>query len=483
MLPELNKHAVLGPTMAVPISALEPAWRDARWYKELTVTPVSSTVSDKPPPPINTAHTRNGWLHLPRFRGMQLLGSVADDRRSTGEPMRELEFGGELRHAQNEATAKVMLQMHRLGGAMLVLPCGFGKTVCSIWILTQLKRRALVLVHTGALADQWVDRITTFLPGVRVGRIQQDTVDVDGCDVVVGMVQSLAKRDYARDVLATFGTVVVDEAHHIAAPWFTSALQKLPARYVLGLSATPDRRDGLGVILPWVLGPIAFRATRDAEVVDVDMVSYVDPPNQVELLDRRGKVRYSEMLTTLSVNAARNGAIVRCITEHARAGRCLIVLSERRDQLLELERLLLGQEGAVSATNAPPRKRRRKSDPPASPLPPPQASDLVIARVMGGTRDELRDRGFAHCTVLLSTYPYAAEGIDIPRLDTLVMASPGINVEQTVGRILRRHPDKQRPLVVDIIDPFSLFERMGWKRFRYYQSQNYTTRTTTWNAP
>ena len=91
---------------------------------------------------------------------------------------------------------------------------------------------------------------------------------------------------------------------------------------------------------------------------------------------------------------------------------------------------------------------------------------------MGGTPPELRAAGFA-ATVLLSTYPYASEGIDIPRLDTLVMASPGINIEQTVGRILRAHPEKQTPLVVDVKDPFSLFDGMGWKRHNYYASQNY----------
>jgi superfamily II DNA or RNA helicase len=407
---------------------------------------------------------------------------VKDDRRSIGEPMSELEFKGVLRDSQKDATSKVMSQLTQLGGAMLVLPCGFGKTVCSIWVLVQLKRKALVLVHTGALADQWVERINTFLPGVRVGRIQRDVVDVDGCDVVVGMVQSLAKRVYDRAVLSSFGTVVVDEAHHIAAPWFTGALRKLPARFVLGLSATPDRKDGLGVILPWVLGPIAYRATREAEIVDVNMVEYIDLPNQVELTDRRGKPRYSEMLTTLSVNTPRNRRIVRCIVEHVTNGRSLIVLSERRDQLVELEQLLLEEEGAVSVTNAPPRKRRRKTDPVPPLCPPPSDSKIVVARVMGGTRADLREHGFAHSTVLLSTYPYAAEGIDIPRLDTLIMASPGINVEQTVGRILRRHPNKKCPLVVDIKDPFSLFDCMGWKRFRYYRSQNYNVINTTWDA-
>ena len=483
-LGHLTPHAVLGPTLAIPVDALPEKWDESSWFQSLSVTPVTSTVSTRAPPPIHTAFVKRGWLHLPRFRGMQLVGSVKDDRRSLGEPMRDLQFTGTLRDSppQTVATSKVLDQLKSIGGAMLVLPCGFGKTVCSIWLMSQLKRRTLVLVHTGALADQWVERIGSFLPGARVGRIQQDVVEVDGCDIVVGLIQSLAKRDYERDVLSTFGTVVVDEAHHIAAPWFTGALRKIPARYVLGLSATPDRKDGLGVILPWVLGPIAYRAVRDVEMVDVTMVEYVDPPNQYELTDRRGVPRYSEMLTSLCVNPVRNAKIVDCIVEHVHTGRSLIVLSERRAQLVELERMLLCRSGAVCLTTPRPKKRKRKNEEPPSLEMPPDGAKLVVASVMGGTPANLRDHGFAHSTVLLSTYPFAAEGIDIPRLDTLIMASPGINVEQTVGRILRKHPKKQTPLVIDIKDPFSLFGCMGWKRHNYYRSQSYDVTSQIWTV-
>lgn len=485
-LRHLHEHAVLGPTLALPTRVLEPGWVDSEWYKDMCVTPVTSSIVTKRPPAINTTHTRNGWLHLPRFKGLEMVGGFREDRRSMGEPMcASLEFSGVLKDSppQKDATSNVMEQMHGLGGAMLVLPCGFGKTVCSIWVMTQLKRRTLVLVHTGALADQWENRVSSFLPGATIGRIQQDVARVDGCDVVVGLIQSVSKRDYDRSLLASFGTVVIDEAHHIAAPYFSGALKKIPARYVLGLSATPDRKDGLGSILPWMLGPIAYRATREAENVHVRLIDYVDPPNQIELRDRRGNPRYSEMLTALCMNPERNRRIVELVRQCVDEGRCLIVLSERRDQLLELERLLLEEDGAASVTTVPPRKRRRKADPPAEPLqPPPVGTKMVVARVMGGVPTEIRDHGFTHFTVLLSTYPYASEGIDIPRLDTLVMASPGINVEQTLGRILRKHESKKEPLVADVRDPFSLFGGMGWKRFNYYSSQNYSFSTTSWEV-
>ncbi len=516
-LTDLVDHAHLGPTLALPIECLPTEWPAAAWYTDLTVTPIANAAGGQPPPPVATAQIRDGWLHLPRFRGIALVGGVPPrDRRTLGEAMNpELQFAGALRDAppQREATARVAAQLETIGGAMLVLPCGFGKTVCGLWTVHSLGRRALVLVHTGALADQWSDRVRTFLPGARVGRIQQDVADVEGCDVVIGMIQSLVRREYPRELLASFGTVVVDEAHHIAAPWFGGALRKLSARYVLGLSATPDRKDGLGCILPWMLGPIAFRATRPDETVHVRMVTYADPPNQLELRDRRGKPRFSEMLTRLASDEARTRCVVDLIMEYVDAGRRqrgdltplpfdlplplvnrvmsfvnvgrrLIVLSQRRDQLLEIERLLMQRDGCVCVTLPPVKrraaKRRRKPELspalPAHPIPRPSAY-FTVGRVMGGSSAELRDAGFAHSTVLLSTYPYAAEGIDIPRLDTLIMASPGVNVEQTVGRILRKHPAKHTPLVVDVKDPFSLFDGMAWKRFNYYKSQNYTVET------
>ena len=169
-LKHVSEHAVLGPTMAIPVTVLDSNWMDSEWYGGLTVTPLCSSVANRSPPPIRTSYVRDGWLHLPRFRGIELVGMVSKDRRSLGEPMNpDVLFGGSLKPNQTEATSRVMDQMRTIGGAMLVLPCGFGKTVCSIWIMSQLRRRTLVLVHTGALADQWEDRISTFYPGPKWG--------------------------------------------------------------------------------------------------------------------------------------------------------------------------------------------------------------------------------------------------------------------------------------------------------------------------
>jgi superfamily II DNA or RNA helicase len=366
--------------------------------------------------------------------------------RSSGAPMSpHTTFTGTLCHdnpPQVQATTATLQQLHHLGGALLVLPCGFGKTVCALHMAAVLHRRTLILVHAEALGAQWVERIRMFVPDAKVGRIQQDVVEVEGCDFVVGMIQSLIKRDYTQSTLESFGLVIVDEAHHVAAPMFSKALPKLPARYVLALSATPNRADGCGVALEYLMGPTAFRAFRVHERVSVRVITY-SRGDEEELLNRQGKPLCSTMLTNLAADAVRTRLIHDVIVNYAAMGRNIIVLSDRLDQLTALGDMLLATDPTMS-----------------------------VAKVVGGTKAKDREAGF-DARILLSTYHYASEGIDIPRLDTLVMATPRGNIEQTVGRILRPHPTKQQPLVVDIKDPFSLFTGMAWKRHAYYKAQHY----------
>lgn len=443
---------VLGATYKIAIVRLPPAWQQAPWYTALTLKPVVSSCCPVKPPPFTPVFvdTVNNILHLPRFYGMLTLGNAAKDTRVLGQPMHaDLAFAGTLSSTnppQVQATTVVLAQLRLLGGATLVLPCGFGKTVCSLWLAFQLRRRTLILVHSEALADQWCERISTFLPKAVIGRVQQDTVQVDDTDFVVGLIQSVVKRDYdAATVFDTFGLLIVDEAHHVAAPMFSKALPKIKARYVLGLSATPNRADGLGVALEWLLGPVAFRAQRVFERVCVNMITYTRG-DELEVTNRRGDPMCSTMLTNLATDVVRTDFIVEQIAAQAAQGRNIIVLSDRLDQLQSIETQL-------------------------HELHP----DYTVGRVVGGMKAAQRDAGF-QARILLSTYTYASEGIDIPRLDTLVMATPRGNIEQTVGRILRPHPTKQEPLVIDIRDNFSMFSGMSWKRFSYYKGVGYTVR-------
>ena len=464
------EHRTLTATYNIATSALPAGWQRAEWYLATTVRPLASASCPVKPKPMATAtlSTDGKTLHLPRFLGIQHFGMTGctepvssqpltpftspggmyvRDERSSGQDLSvnaPLTFATSLKQIQVDACESAITQLRSsTGGAMLVLPCGFGKTVCALWLSFTLSRKTAVLVHSEALADQWQERISTFLPGCVVGRIQRDTVNVEGCAIVVCMIQSLVKREYSADLLSSFGLVIVDEAHHVAAPMFSKALGKLPARYILGLSATPDRADGLGRVLPWFLGPIAFRTQRQAEMVDVRILTFTRGAEK-EVLNRKGDAMCSVMVTNIATEGLRTVWVKELVTEQIQAGRNIMVLSDRLDQLAVLKTMLIEDHPGV-----------------------------VIAQVVGGTKAAERDIGFTQARVILSTYHYASEGIDIPRLDTLILATPRGTIEQSVGRILRPFPNKKCPLVIDIKDPFSMFQGMSWKRHKYYKSQQY----------
>jgi superfamily II DNA or RNA helicase len=355
-------------------------------------------------------------------------------------------FSGCLNDTQREAADSVLTKLsldHKLAGGMLVLPCGYGKTVVSLYIAVQLKRRTLVIVHKSFLVDQWQERVRMFIPGASVGKIQRDTVD-ENCDITIGMVQSLATRAYPEDVISTFGFVIVDEAHHMSAPVFCRALRQIPARKVLALSATPDRRDGMTNLLFWSMGDILYRIVRDTEVVHVSCMIYEGVQKEIKCRD--GTVNLSRMLTCIARDRKRNELICDEIRKYAMIGRQVMVLSDRIEQLKSLE-TELSREG-----------------------------ELTVSMYIGATPREDRQRAESS-QIILSTWAMSKEGLDIPTLDTLIMASPKGDVEQGLGRILRKCKSKQVPLVIDVVDPYSIFQRLRWKRWNYYKKQMYECKT------
>ena len=263
--------------------------------------------------------------------------------------------------------------------------------------------------------------------------------------MVVCMLQTLRSRKYGADVLQGFGTVILDEAHHIAAREFSKIMRLLPCRYVLGLSATPDRNDGLGFVLNWLMGKTAYTAKRVANSdVTVRMIKYTQG-FQGEIMYKNGQIGSARMLTTLSKDPKRTVLMVDTLHKVLvdEPDRQVLVLSDRRELLRDLHTQLsaLGYETQIMVGGSTTKKKK-----------------------------ELNVR--AH--VLLSTYPFCAEGFDQPWRDTLVLATPRSNIEQSLGRILRKHADKKQPLVLDFVDPFSIFFGMQRKRHKYYKSLGYS---------
>jgi hypothetical protein len=437
----------LGLGYRVPAAALSEEER-ARLTTTLTLTQRQSGYTRVAPEPVECAVVVGDMIDVPRFWGLERWGPADHASLADGAEMSAgAVFVGRLRDNDSRpqvAARDACLHSMRgtgLGGGMLVLPCGYGKTVVAIAIAAAHRRRTIVVVGKEFLMDQWAERIAEFVPGATVGRIRQDCVEVDGCDFVVAMLQSLSSRQYDPEVLRSFGLAVFDEAHHVAARCFNRAVRALPARCVLGCSATPDRRDGLGRLLKWSIGPELFRAVRPPEDLLVMTLRFSGGSTKLRI-GSDGQPMVPTMQTALAADARRNAMLAREIAALYAVGRHVIVLSERKAQLKHLEALLLA----------------RGVDP------------AQIGYYIGPTSKAQRAVS-ATLDVILSTYCMAREALDIQRLDTLVMASPVGSMEQAVGRIQRPSDDKQMPLVVDVHDPLGPFIGLASGRSKFYDSQ------------
>ena len=181
------------------------------------------------PPPFAVYREDHEDLIVPRHFPLDAgLRAAARQTAHVGEPLAvEVAFVGQLSSLQQSAVDAVKAAYAATGGAVLNLYCGGGKTVCALHLVAAARRKTLVIVHKQFLVDQWAERIRGFLPAARVGRIKQSLVDVEECDVVVGMLQSIARRSTGYP-LSSFGHVIVDECHHICAKAFSQVRSPSP---------------------------------------------------------------------------------------------------------------------------------------------------------------------------------------------------------------------------------------------------------------
>jgi superfamily II DNA or RNA helicase len=332
------------------------------------------------------------------------------------------------------------------GGGLLELPCAFGKTVLSLSIISKVAKKTLVIVNKEFLLNQWLERIGQFLPTARVGRIQGPEIDVENKDIVLGMLQSISMKDYDASVFAGFGLTIIDEVHHISSEVFSRALFKIVSKYMLGLSATMDRKDGTTYVFKQFLGDVVFKGDReDSHHVEVRAIEYISrcPVFNTVETDFRGNPKYSTMIVKLCEHTDRSDFIVRVIrdllSEQPRAQ--IMILAHNRSLLTYLHDTI---EASGFAT---------------------------VGYYVGGMKESALKASESR-QVVLATYAMAAEALDIKTLSTLVMVTPKTDIVQSVGRILREKHDK--PLVVDIVDKHDVFQNQWVKRRRYYKKCEYT---------
>jgi superfamily II DNA or RNA helicase len=385
-------------------------------------------------------------FYVPRFYGIDNFGEP--NKALSREPINiDVPFSGTLRPDQLPVVKSFMYHVKKSGCGLLELYCGYGKTVCALSIVSQLGKKTLIVVHKEFLLSQWVERINQFLPNARVGRIQGTIIDIEDKDIVIGMLQSLSMKDYPCSLFRDFGLTVVDECHHISAEVFSNALFKVVTPYMLGLSATMKRKDGLSKVFKMFLGDVVVKKTRAFEnEVRVKAIEFRtdDPDFNKDELNFRGQIHYALMIKKLCEFQERRDFIMKVIKDTVNEedlSNQIIVLAHNKNVLVYLYDAI--QEDEVATVG------------------------FYIGRMK---QDELKKSESKE--IILATYAMAEEALDIKTLTTLIMVTPKTDVTQAIGRIMRSKDAK--PLIIDIVDVHPVFKRQWSKRKSYYNKNNYS---------
>jgi superfamily II DNA or RNA helicase len=263
-------------------------------------------------------------------------------------------------------------------------------------------------------------------------------------------VQSIAMKDYDSTIFKQFGFVVSDECHHLSAEVFSKVLPKVTAAVMLGLSATLNRKDGLRKVFEWHLGKPVFQTQKRAdtelvvEVLRVPAPSSRTPDYGEELLMWNGKRNISGMINIICSYKPRNKLILDRLASIEKDRRTLI-LSDRRGHLKYLEEQII------------------------------KLNIGSVGYYVGGMKEkDLKESESKD--IILGTYSMASEGMDIPCLNTLILASPISSIEQSIGRVQRQKVQERKytPLVIDVCDNYSLFANQARKRIDFYKKNGYT---------
>jgi superfamily II DNA or RNA helicase len=376
---------------------------------------------------------------------------AVEDRRHDGVPL-EFKFDGDLTAVQRDAAGALLT--HETG--VFCGPPGIGKTVLGTYLIAERARSALVLVHRKPLLDQWIAQLAMFfgIDEKEVGQVGGGKRKPNG-RLDVAMIQSLVRKGEVDDLVASYGHVIVDECHHVPAVSFERVLSEVKARYLVGLTATPERRDGHQPITEMQLGPIRFS-------VDVKIQAARRPfkhrlivhETAFRMAGDNADASIQEVYSALTNDNARNGQILDDVIAAIHEGRSPILLTERKDHVEYFaDHLGAFVQHLVLLHGGMSLKQRRASAERLASI-PDTAERLVLA-----------------------TGRYVGEGFDDARLDTLFLAMPiswkGTLIQYS-GRLHRRHPRKTEVRIYDYVDrEVPMLLRMFEKRLRTYRAIGY----------
>ena len=380
----------------------------------------------------------------------QVKAEVRDER--FGGTAIEAEFRGQLRTSQREAVST----LNGCDEGILSAPPAFGKTAVAAWLIAERKVSTLVLVHRQQLLDQWRERLMMFLelPPTSVGQIGGGKRDRSG-RVDVALLQSLHRKGEVKDCVAEYGQVIVDECHHISAFTFEQVMRQIKAKYVVGLTATPTRKDGHHPIIFMQCGPVRFSLSARGMTESTPFEHFVIPrQTDFRMVPNLTDVTIHDVYTALVRDRARNEMIVEDLVRAVESGHSPLLLTGRTEHLKYFETKLTGVVKNVFVLKGGMGTKQRR------------AATEALASV--GETDQ---------RVILATGSYIGEGFDDARLDTLFLTMPISwkgTLQQYVGRLHRLHDNKRVVRVYDYVDAeVPMLARMYERRLKGYSAIGY----------
>lgn len=379
----------------------------------------------------------------------------------------EVSFNGKL-NLEQDLAAEAMLQ-YNIG--VLSAVTAFGKTVVAANMIATRRTNTLILVHTQALLDQWLESLDRFLllryemptqtkgrgrkkKWSPIGMIGKNKNTLTGI-VDVAIMQSLVFDGEVKNLIKDYGMIIVDECHHVPAVNFERILKAAHAKYIYGLTATPTRKDGHHPIIFMQCGPIRYQVDaieaakkRSFEHNVLSRLIFIRHP------EIRNEKQFSKIYASLAESDFRNQMIVEDVVFALKQGKTPIILTERTTHIEILAKMLEGScDNVVKLMGSMSAKQKK------------QTMDIL---------SEIKDE---ESMVLIATGRYIGEGFDFPRLDTLFLALPIAwkgKVIQYVGRLHRNYPNKTEVLVYDYVDVnIPVLEKMYHKRVTAYKQLGY----------
>ena len=399
--------------------------------KELTYT-IAPRMPQDPPIVFKTVRWINDTLiSIPVGRDDLIPdGYEVIDKRVTS-PVELPDFKFTLRPSQQKVHDEIQ------GNAIVNAWVSWGKTITGLAIAKKLGQKTLVVTHTTTLRNQWEKDVEKCF-GIKAGRIGSGSFDTKS-PIVIGNIQSLYRK--MDDIKQVFGTVILDEMHHVSSPTFTRIVDEMPALNKIGLSGTLERKDGRHVV---------FRDYFGNDVHIPPKENYMTPKIHVIKSDIRfldgAYTPWAERINHLAYNEEYVHSVSMIAAKYAAEGHKVLVVSDRVAFLKACANLC--GDKAVSITG-----------------------DMELTE-----REEVMDEIKENKNILFGTQSIFSEGISLNDLSCLVLGTP-INNEplltQLIGRVIREKEGKRQPVIVDIHLKGKTAARQANARLGYYIKQNY----------